>query len=142
MISYEQWQVVEGWARQEPGLFHFGDQGILNYLVHAKSQRGEIKSTWSDLQWSRSSPRDSLEKDCARAGWRFPEQVGKPMVLHFCGSKPHITNFKGYSRPFTIARLAHYRRGHGSLGAWIAIWIEEMGLCYNRIKGRFSRKMA
>ena len=142
VISYEQWLETEQWAQQDPGLFQFGDQGILNYLVHAKSQRGEIKTACSDLQWSRSFSRDSIEKDCARAGWHFPEKVGKPMVLHFCGRKPFTMNFKAYSRPFTIARLAHHRRRHRLLSAWIHILLEDVCVLLRKLKGHFSHSMA
>jgi lipopolysaccharide biosynthesis glycosyltransferase len=142
VISYEQWQEVEGWARQEPSLFQFGDQGILNYLVHAKSQRGAIKVECSDLQWSRSYDRSGIEKDCKHAGWQFPEKVDKPMVLHFCGSKPHTTNFKCFSRPFTIARLAHHRRYHNSLGAWWTILLEDLRVSLAKLKGRCKSRLA
>lgn len=140
VISYEQWAETEQWGRQEPGLFKFGDQGILNYLVHAKSQRGEIKVDWADLQWSRSFGRGSIEKDCEQAGWHLPEKVGKPMILHFCGSKPHTTNFKCYSRPFTIARLAHYLRVHGKLGAWSRILCEDGMTCVRKIWRSITRR--
>jgi hypothetical protein len=136
VISYDQWAETEQWAQQEPGLFQFGDQGILNYLVHSKSHRGVIKTACSDLQWSRSFERDSIEKDCVNAGWHFPEKVSKPMVLHFCGSKPFTTNFKGYSRPFTIARLEHYRRRRSSLGAWVYIFLEDVCVHLGKFKGR------
>ena len=136
VISYEEWRKVEGWAQQESGLFQFGDQGILNYLVHSKSQRGEIKTACSDLQWSRSFERDSIEKDCKQAGWHFPEQVDKPMILHFCGRKPFVFDFKSYSRPFTIARLEHHRRHHRLLVAWIHIFLEDMFILQGKLKGR------
>ena len=141
VISYEEWQKVEGWAQQEPGLFQFGDQGILNYLVHAKSQRGEIKADWADLQWSRSFERNSIEKDCEQAGWHFPEKVDKPMVLHFCGSKPHTTNFRCFSRPFTIARLAHHVRKHGKLVAWWHILREDGDICIRKAWGLILRRL-
>ena len=136
VISYDQWLATEQWAKQEPGLFQFGDQGILNYLVHAKSQRGEIKTACSDLQWSRSFERCSIEKDCDQAGWHFPEKVSKPMV-HFCGSKPFTINFKAYSRPFTIARLEHHRRRHRLLvAAWVHILLEDVCVLLGKLKGR------
>jgi lipopolysaccharide biosynthesis glycosyltransferase len=137
VISYEEWLETEQWAKQEPSLFQFGDQGILNYLVHSKSQRGKIKTACSDLQWSRSFERDSIVKDCKQAGWHFPEQVDKPMILHFCGSKPFTLNFKAYSRPFTIARLAHHRRRHLLLGAaWVHIFLEDVCVLLGKLKAR------
>jgi len=137
VISYDQWLETEQWGKQEPGLFQFGDQGILNYLVHAKSQRDEIKTACSDLQWSRSFDRGSIEKDCEQAGWHFPEKVSKPMVLHFCGSKPFTINFKAYSRPFTIARLAHQRRRHRLWGtAWVHILMEDVCAFLSKLNGR------
>ena len=71
-----------------PGLFQFGDQGILNYLVLAKSQRGEIKMDWTDLQWSRNFGFEKLTQDADHLGWNFPSEVDHPVVLHFCGRKP------------------------------------------------------
>ena len=138
VISYKEWSEVERWGQECRGLFQFGDQGILNYLVHAKSQRGEIKTTYSDLQWSRSFDRGDLEKDCARAGWHFPEEVSTPMVLHFCGSKPYTYNFNCFSRPFTIARLMHQRQNHCWLVAWMVIFIEDAKNFLSKFRRRLS----
>ena len=62
VISYEEWSEAEQWGIETPSIFKFGDQGILNYLVFAKSQRGEIKMDWADLQWSRNFGFDELIK--------------------------------------------------------------------------------
>jgi lipopolysaccharide biosynthesis glycosyltransferase len=126
VISYEEWVDTSAWNDQVPGgIFQFGDQGLLNYLVLAKSQRGEIKTERTNLQWTRSWGHAELDNDCSKAGWALPNEPAKPMILHFCGRKPFVFDFKSYSRPFTIARLAHYRRNHSMVGALFVIFLED-----------------
>ena len=144
VIPYEEWIKIESWNNAVPGgIFKFWEQGMLDYLVLAKSQRGEIKTAWTDLQWVRSRDHEGVKHDCKQCGWGFPEDVHRSMVLHFCGSKPSTLNFKCYSRPFTIARLAHHRRTHSVLGAWIVILSEDgMALwrrVVNKVKGSWCK---
>ena len=137
VISYEEWVDTLAWNDQVPGgIFQFGDQGLLNYLVLAKSQRGEIKAERTNLQWTKSWGHAELDKDCSQAGWAFPNEPAKPMILHFCGRKPFVFDFKSYSRPFTIARLEHHRRHHRLLVAWIHIFLEDMFILQGKLKGR------
>ena len=72
-ISFEEWAEVENWGQECPGLFQFGDQGIINYIVFAKSQRGEIKMDWADLQWSRNFGFEKLKGKGADSGWSLVE---------------------------------------------------------------------
>ncbi len=140
-IPYEQWKEVEQWGKANPRLFQFGDQGILNYLVHAKGQRNDIKVDWTDLQWSRNFGFKKLFKDDPISGWEFPRDVKHPVVLHFCGRKPSILDWKCYSRPFTIARLAHHRRNHSALGAWLLILSEDAMMVASKCWGRIVRRL-
>ena len=133
-------------GRQVPGLFEFGlnsykgDMGILNYLVHAMAQRGDLKTTVSDLQHIPGHQGIAeFERDCAGSGWRFPAKIQRPRVAHFCGRKPYLFDCKAYSRPFTIARLEHHRRRRSNLGAWLAIMNEEAKVLVSKVKGRFRR---
>ena len=143
VISYEEWVDTLAWNDQVPGgIFQFGDQGLLNYLVLAKSQRGEIKSGRTDLQWTRSWGHTELDRDCAQAGWRFPERLDNPRILHFCGRKPFVFDFKSYSRPFTIARLAHYRRSHSFFGAWFCILLQDTRTLLGKIRGKLKRSLS
>lgn len=138
-IPYEQWKEVEQWGDEVPGLFQFGDQGILNYLVNSRSQRGEMTVSHADLQWSRNFGFEKLIKDDPISGWEFPVKVKHPTVLHFCGRKPSILDRKCYSRPFTIARLAHHRRKHTHLGAWLLILSEDAIMAASKCWGRIVR---
>jgi len=138
VISFEQYYKVEKWSRKCPGLFAFGDMGMLNYLVHSKAQRDEIRVSASDLQHvSAHHGKDELIKDCNDSGWRFPAAINRPRVAHFCGRKPFIFDRKAYSRPFTIARLEHHRRSHSELGAWMCVLEEERRLLTRKIRRRF-----
>src|SRR5215471_1346081 len=38
-IPFDLWDKTESWERQSPGLFAWGEMGILNYLVHAMARR-------------------------------------------------------------------------------------------------------
>ncbi len=142
VISYEQWSETEQWGREFPGLFQFGDQGILNYLVMAKSQRSEIKMDWADLQWSRNFGFEKLTQDVACLGFKFPNEVDHPAVLHFCGRKPSTLDVQCFSRPFTIARLAHHQRNQSKLGAWLSILSEDTSIAARRGWGKVKRLIA
>jgi hypothetical protein len=133
--------VAELWGKQTPGLFgDFYEQPLLNYLVHAMTQRGEIKTTMSNLQdiWGHHG-KEELMKDCLGAGWHFPIQIRRPRVAHFCGRKPFLFYRDTYSRPFTIARLEHHRRQHGELGAWLEVLNEDRKIFSGKMKRRFWR---
>lgn len=143
-ISFERWQAVDAWNRQiSGGLFQFGDMGILNYAVHALTQRGEIKSVCSDLQHIPGHHGvEELKRDCAGAGWNFPRTISRPRAAHFCGRKPFLFDHRAYSRPFTIARLAHHRRQHGPAGAWLAVIKEDLRVLSGKIRRRLQSRAA
>jgi hypothetical protein len=136
-ISFAEWAKVELWGKERNGLFAWGEMGMLNYLVHAKTQRGDLKVASADLQhiWAHDGKRE-LEEDCARAAWKFPAPIRRPRVAHFCGRKPFLFDPKAYSRPFTIARLEHHRRQHGNIGAWLAVLNEERRVLAGKVKKR------
>jgi hypothetical protein len=137
-ISFEQYLETKAWRHEAPDLFNWGDMGMLNYLVHAATQRGKLKTAMADLQHIPGHHGTAeFERDCAGAGWRFPTEIRRPRVAHFCGRKPLMLDRDAYSRPFTIARLEHHRRQHGGLGAWLAVLNEERrvlaGKCQRRV---------
>ena len=129
--------------RRIPGLFEgglnsaSGDMGMLNYLVHTMAQKGQLKTTMSDLQHIPTHQGImEFEQDCADSGSRFPIVIQRPRVAHFCGRKPFLFDRKGYSRPFTIARLEHYRHHHSEIGAWLAVLNEDGRVLSSKIKRR------
>lgn len=140
-IPFEEWAKIESWEGQVPGLFAWGEMGMLNYVVHALAQRGEIKTTVSDLQhvWGHHGKQE-LEQDCADVGWVFPTTIRRPRVAHFCGRKPFVFDRKAYSRPFTIARLEHHRRHHSEAGAWLAILNEDRRVLSGKLRKRIFGK--
>ena len=141
VIPFKKWIDVEAWRKEAPGLFgHFSDQPLLNYFVHSMTQRGEIKSTMSNLQhiWEHHA-KEELMKDCSGAGWHFPREIRRPRVAHFCGHKPFLFDPKAYSRPFTVARLEHHRRRRSKIGAWLAVINEEARVLLGKVKGRIRR---
>jgi hypothetical protein len=142
VISYDEWSKMELWGEQAPGLFQFGDQGILNYLILAKSQRGEIKMDWTDLQWSRNFGFEKLTQGANCSGWNFPSEVDDPVVLHFCGRKPSTLDVQCFSRPFTIARLAYHQENQSKLGAWLSILLEDTNIAARKTWGRVVRPIA
>jgi hypothetical protein len=116
---------------------------LLNYFVHSMTQRGEIKSTMSNLQhiWVHHG-KEELMKDCTGASWHFPKEIRRPRVAHFCGRKPVLSDRHAYSRPFPIARLEHHRRRDSNFGAWQAVMNEEARVLLRKVKGRFRRYTA
>jgi hypothetical protein len=139
-IPFDEWVKTERWARQSPGLFAWGEMGMLNYLVHAMAQRNELKIAMSDLQHIGGHHGvDELKQDCAGSDWHFPKTIRRPRVAQFCGRKPLLLHREVYSRPFTIARLEHHRRQRGELGAWFAVLREEYRVLTKKIKQRLRR---
>jgi hypothetical protein len=141
VIPFEKWMEVESWRRETPGLCgRFYQQPLTNYFVHSMTQRGEIKSTMTDLQHIPAHHGTAeLEQDCAGVGWRFPKQIRRPRVAHFCGRKPFVLDRDAYSRPFTIARLEHHRRQRHELAAWLAVLNEEGHVLSSKFKRRVKR---
>jgi hypothetical protein len=145
-IPFERYADVEAVSRQVPGLFeaglasYKGDMGMLNYLVHGMGQRGGLKTTVSDLQHIPGHDGISeFQQDCAGVDWRFPANIQRPRVAHFCGRKPFLFDRASYSRPFTIARLEHHRGQHGELGAWLAVFNEERRVLIGKFWRRLER---
>jgi hypothetical protein len=145
-IPFERYVGVEAAGRHVSGLFesglnsYVGDMGMLNYLVHAMTQRGDLKTTVSDLQHIAGHHGTiEFEGDCAGNGWRFPANIERPRVAHFCGRKPFLFDRHAYSRPFTIARLEHHRRQHGELCAWLAVLNEERRVFAGKLRRRLER---
>lgn len=139
-IPFDWWAEVESWGRQVPRLFAWGEMGTLNYVVHGMAQKGKLKICTTDLQhvWGHHGKQE-LEQDCDGAGWRFPNEISRPRIAHFCGRKPFLFDRKAYSRPFTIARLAHHRRQHGNLGAWLAVLNEDRRVLAAKLQQRLFK---
>ena len=138
-ISFRKWTEVESWGKEVPGLFAWGDMGMLNYHVHSMTQRREIKAATSNLQhvWEHHGKHELIQ-DCRNAAWHFPETVDRPRIAHFCGRKPFLFDRKAYCRPFTIARLEHHRRQHGKPGAWFAVLQEDCLRAAAKVKQRIG----
>jgi len=140
-FSFEEWMEVANWsAGADDSIFRFSDQGQLNYMVHAAAQKGTKKVAMTDMQhiWGHHG-KDELEQDCRRSGWNFPKKIARPRIAHFCGQKPFLHNRHAYARPFTIARLEHYRREHGEAGAWMRLIKEEISVVAEKVKKRMGR---
>jgi hypothetical protein len=140
-IPFSEWAKFESWGQKMPALFAWGEMGMMNYAVHSLAQRGRLKTGMADLQhiWGHHGTAE-LKNDCAGAGWNFPQKISRPRVAHFCGRKPFLFDAKAYSRPFTIARLAHHRRHHGAAGAWLAVLNEERRVLAGKLRKKFSGK--
>jgi hypothetical protein len=144
VISFKEWLHIENWGKTTAGLFsNFGDMGPLNYLVHAKAQRNEIRIDSADLQHiPEHHGKQELLLDCASGIWHFPPTVRRPRTVHFCGRKPFLFDRKAYSRPFTIARLEHHRRRHGNIGAWLRILNEDKCVLAGKVERRLKNHAA
>jgi hypothetical protein len=134
-ITFEAWMDVAGWEKRSARrVFRFGEQGQLEYMVHAGAQKGALRVDWTDLQYLvRHHGTGEIEKDTAGCGWRFPGKISRPRIAHFPGQKPLISNRRAYSRAFTIARLEHHRRTRSEAGAWLAVWKEEIAVLWKKV---------
>jgi hypothetical protein len=104
-------------------------------MVHSGAQRRELKVDWTDLQYLvRHHGQSEIDDDTEGCGWRFPKTINRPRVVHFCGQKPHIHNWRAYSRAFTIARLEHFRETKSDVGAWLAVFVEEINILMDKVK--------
>jgi hypothetical protein len=149
VIPFERYVDVKMMSHRLPGLFESGlnsdtgDMGMLNYLVHAMAQRGDLKTTVSDLQHVPGHQGIAeFEQDCGDVGWQFPTNIQRPRVAHFCGRKPFLFDQRAYSRPFTIARLEHHRGHHSDFGAWLAVLNEDREVFTSKVKRRLWNLLA
>ena len=142
-IPFEEYEKAMAWEKANSGTFSWGEMGMLNYLVYSRAQRGLLKFEISDLQdmWSNNG-REELVADCNGVGWHFPKTIARPRVAHFCGRKPHLFDRKSYSHPFTIARLEHYRKINGNLGAWARVLYEEFQIISRKAASKISRRLS
>ncbi len=140
-IRYEEWMRCESWdAEKQGGVFRFGDQGILNYLVLAGAQKGSMRVQAADLQYlPHFHGREEIDRDTAGCGLRWPENISRPRAVHLCGQKPFLHNRKAYSRAFTIARLEHHRRSCSKSLAWLKVLGEEWRVIKKKIQRRLFR---
>jgi hypothetical protein len=133
-ISFHDWMEIKKWeSRFSDPIFKFGEQGQLQYMVHSGNQTGKLKVDWADLQYLvRHHGLEEIHKDTEVCGWNLPMEIKRPRVVHLCGQKPLIFNWKAYSKAFTIARLEHYRKTRGEVGAWAAVLYEESRILLNK----------
>lgn len=138
-ITFEEWLELEDWGRETEGLFAWGEMGMLNYLVHSKAQRDELRIDSSDLQqiWAHHG-RTELQRDCRGTWLEWPNNIRRPRVAHFCYRKPYLYDLKSYSHPFTIARVDHYRRSGKSQKAAFARVVSEDAM---NLLGRAKQKL-
>jgi hypothetical protein len=142
VVPFEMWLEVQSWRDQCSGLFGWGEMGMLNYCIHSLNQKGKIRVGISDLQHLRSEQGiDEFFQDLGNCGWHLPKSVTRPRVAHFCGSKPYFHNYRAYCKPFTIARLEHYRKTRGEFGAWAAVLDEERKILQKRMADKFCHKV-
>ena len=135
-ISMDEWNLVLSWNKEinRPWPVAFHCMPFINYLVHSKSQRSDLKVCLSDLQTIPSFlGKSEMYKDCFDSKWHFPKNIQRPRFAHFCGIKPLIVDSKAFSRPFTISRLEHHRRKHGNLAAWLTVLTEDTRVCIKKL---------
>lgn len=142
-IPFEKWVEVVSWGAKQntPWPQGFYCMPMMNYLVHSMEQKGDLAVQATDLQHiGQHHGLAELEQDCSGSGWHFPKNIKRPRVAHFCGRKPFVLDRKAYSRPFTIARLEHYRRQSSDFGAWLALFNDESRVFVAKIKRKFKRR--
>ena len=140
VIRFEEYKKCIQWENAYPGLFAFGDMGILNYLILSKKRRGEIKVEMTDLQHiPLFHGVDEIIKDCKGYYLSFPKKIKRPRILHFCGKKPWIYDIRIFQFPYTIARLEHNKTKDNLVISFLKIlWIDTRILLTKIIK-RFKK---
>jgi hypothetical protein len=139
-VKLEDYLHLEVYAKQNPGLFFVGEQGMLMYLIFKSSDLNILKLQCYDLQIIPAAlNHDIVHKRLGLTNTDFllPKLVENPVVIHFCEQKPYIHNIKAFSYPFTIFRLAHYKNlfkdKNKKSKAWMKVISEEIVLVVRKI---------
>jgi hypothetical protein len=92
---------------KKPGIFKYGEQGILNFMTFRAADEGRVRLASRDMQTLiRRHSQNELEE-------RFPLNVKGPdckdreqeaSVIHWAGFKPYIVNTGAYSKPMQFFR--------------------------------------
>jgi hypothetical protein len=143
-IPVEAWEEALSWREsgESPWPSNFSCMPMMNYIVHSMVDRGLISIAMTDLQHIPiHRGREEIDADLVGAGWCFPQTIKRPRVLHFCGRKPY-TFYRGVlTKPFTIARLSHYRSLKSACGAWLSVLREDAGLVASKVAQRIMRRI-
>lgn len=142
-IPVEIWEKALSWrdSSSNPWPPSFNCMPMMNYIVHAMADQGWISSAMTDLQQIPvHHGHEEIEVDLVGCDWRFPENVARPRTLHFCGRKPYTFSRDVFTKPFTIARLEHYRALKSSSGAWAAIAREDARVAFGKVRQRIYRR--
>lgn len=120
-------QMIEEGVRT-PGLFHFGEMGMLNLMVFEEVHQGRLRMERRDFQVI--CPDHSLAALHKR--FRFVEGApvvtpGDEQVLHMPDQKPLANNAACFHQPMTYFRLEYLRATEGLpiAEAWHRIRIED-----------------
>jgi hypothetical protein len=131
------------YERLSPGTFQFSDQGIFNYMVMKAVAQSRLKREVKDLQYL--VPDHTANESARRYAEVCANFQGLPIaqeVVHFCGQKPLIQNWRAYSALFTAFRLLHYRNVYGAgFFGWLRSWLKILAEEWQILKPRLSRKL-
>jgi len=133
VFSLEEYKDMLYFMSQHPGVFKFGEMGLLNYMIFRSYQEGKIKLISKDIQWI--MPDFSIEQEqkrfpISKNGYISDSDVGEPTVLHWCGPKPYNSVTGVYLEPMDFFRQKFMEDAFGfkGLAAKAAISYEELAL--------------
>ncbi len=142
IFSFEEWKHIEGLRCRAKNIFSWTtDQGVLNYFVFSKNQKGKIILGERDLQWipdHRKYETTYLMYPCK--GQVIPKNIANPTILHFAGHKPLLIG-RGAMNHFTAMRLLAARkyRNKGLIGSWVTLIGEDAVYNYGKIKKKIKK---
>lgn len=89
-----------------PGIFKYGEQGILNFMLFRAVEEGRIRVKSKDMQvLVRRHPKEELNQ-------RFPFEGEEPAnskdqeaaIIHWAGMKPYVIHSEAYVKPMQFFR--------------------------------------
>lgn len=125
-----------------PGLFKFGEMGILNFMVFEAVQNDKITVEAEDFQVIfPEHEQNELRKRFSFDSGGTPVVVpGDEQVLHMPDQKPFVESKECYSRPMTFFRLKYLEKTQGVTGEAGMAALREEDAEYHRLRKQFLKR--
>jgi hypothetical protein len=105
IFSLEEYKQMLAFMKKNPGIFKFGEMGLLNFMIFRGVQQGKLRVASKDMQWLMPDFPIAEEEKRFPFSENQPSLEGnKPNVIHWCGPKPVSLRNDVYVEPMTFCR--------------------------------------
>jgi hypothetical protein len=143
VFSLDDYKTYLTFMSKNPGIFKFGEMGLLNFMIFQGLQAGKIRVKWEDMQW--------LVPDFTQAEItkRFPVGADGPVVsvedanvIHWCGPKPISVKKDVYVEPMSFCRRKFMQDAWNQTGfiADTSMKVEDLVRYVFLYKNKFRKK--